>query len=826
MKLSASHRIVIADDAPAPVRTAANELRSHLRAVAGGDLPVVPASVPGDGSEILVGDSPRLRALAPELAAPGLREEEHVLRTAGHRLILTGGGRRGTLYAVFSFLREHLGCRWFTPDCAVVPRRQAIELPPLDERRAPAYEYRHFILTGVDDPAWAARNGYNGYDSPDDPAWGGHVAHWHYGHSLHALCPAERYFAGHPEYFDSTSRRKRVVDDYVNLCFTNDDVVRIVVDNMRRAMADSAARRQAGARLTPPTVFYLAQNDGGTPCACPACRKIIAAEGARSAALIHFCNRVVEAMGDEFPDFRMMTIAYRFSRRPPRRLRPHPKLIVQLCTIECCQAHPYATCDDPDDARFREDLAGWRALTGNLWVWDYMPRLWHPFLTGPGFDAMAANYRWFRENGVRGMFTQTGGERDFKWLNAWLMCQMMRDPYQDWSVRRDEFMGAYYGPAAAPLREFLAAVQDSVVAGGHHLHYKEGTVKPFFSPAVIAAGDRLFADAAAAVRQDPTRAARVREEFMHFLATKLQHACLDSVRHGCSLRHGRYVFARPPPMRREVGLFTSWRDERFAPAGTRGRPDSEGCTLHLESDLVALDNGTLELEFLPRLAGRMVGLRHQPAGHNFMHSAPCTNGQFNPDNGYREEWLTAPAPYEQEGSSSWSRRQGTGAGTAEAGYGASVAAGAPAGGQVFETGGKFMHPLQWERWTRLAVAGGAFHIESMIVNRGTEDVDATVETVLPLDLGPVAEVTVGGAAGEASARSATLTAVEAEKGLRIVNRRRGLGLAWRAAGEIIREVRLEVDASAGRLTLRIRTRPEILTPGAGRRFCQFMEVLT
>ena len=63
--------------------------------------------------------------------------------------------------------------------------------------------------------------------------------------------------------------------------------------------------------------------------------------------------------------------------------------------------------------------------------------------------------------------------------------------------------------------------------------------------------------------------------------------------------------------------------------------------MHVESDVIALRNGVLELEFLPRLAGRMVGLRHASARHNFMHMAPCTNGRFPLESGYREEWLDA-----------------------------------------------------------------------------------------------------------------------------------------------------------------------------------------
>jgi len=432
------------------------------------------------------------------------------------------------------------------------------------------------------------------------------------------------------------------------------------------------------------------------------------------------------------------------------------------------------------------------------------------------------------------MFTQTTGNRDFHWMNAYLMSAMMRDPYQDWKPLRDEFMDAYYGDAAKPLREFMAVVQKSVVDGNHHLHYKEGTVKSFFSPTVIEAGERLFAEAASAVGEDAERLARVREERMHFLCTKLQHACRDSVLNACSVENGRYVFGRSEQMDREVTEFATWRSERFGGG-------SGSCMMHVETDLVTLDNGSLELEFLPRLAGRMVGLHHKASGHNFMHMAPCENGSFNLENGYREEWLHAPCVCEQESTSSWSVDSGDSAGAAEAGAGLPGTDDGVVYGQLFETGGKYMHPLQWERWTRLAKDRPQFQIESMIVNRGIDMINSAVETCLPLDLGDVADVMTSerGTGFPARSRhgsedpchegpvplspSTRLSPEDAARGIVLSNPKLGVALTWRATGEVIREVRIRAEAQ--RILIQIETQPLVLTPGAGRRFVQEIEVL-
>jgi len=201
MKITGSNkdecRIVLPADADATLQTAARELSDHMREIAGLELSVRDSGT-STGQEVVLNVDTELGT------------EEYHLQTSDNRLVITGGSPRGVLYGVYGLLRDHLGCRWFTPDCCHVPKRDVIDLGAIDERKKPAFEYRNFILEGVDDPAWCARNGFNGFNCPDDPAYGGRVYHWQYGHSLFALCRAEDYFDEHPEYFDSTSRLKDV----------------------------------------------------------------------------------------------------------------------------------------------------------------------------------------------------------------------------------------------------------------------------------------------------------------------------------------------------------------------------------------------------------------------------------------------------------------------------------------------------------------------------------------------------------------------------------------------------------------------------------------
>ena len=108
-----------------------------------------------------MGGSEALRALGIDAAA--LEREAFVVRIIGKALVLAGddagsregepfygGGHTGTLYAVYDFLQDQLGCRWVWPGPTgeVVPRRQTVEVGELSVQETPQLVRRHF-RTGV-----------------------------------------------------------------------------------------------------------------------------------------------------------------------------------------------------------------------------------------------------------------------------------------------------------------------------------------------------------------------------------------------------------------------------------------------------------------------------------------------------------------------------------------------------------------------------------------------------------------------------------------------------------------------------------------------------
>ena len=105
---------------------AAGEFQKYFCQITGASLPVVTDETPAAGPEIVVGRTNR--EAAGEFDRAELGGDGYIVKTDGGKLWLVGGGDLGTEYAVYGFLEDHLGCRFYTPDFERVPHRPDVSL--------------------------------------------------------------------------------------------------------------------------------------------------------------------------------------------------------------------------------------------------------------------------------------------------------------------------------------------------------------------------------------------------------------------------------------------------------------------------------------------------------------------------------------------------------------------------------------------------------------------------------------------------------------------------------------------------------------------------
>ncbi len=489
--------IVTQPGAIAPERTAAKELQQWLSRVSGVDIPIVEQDRRPDGPCIVVGPGALADALFPGALTPAPAAEETVRVCDGSNLLLAGGRPRGTLYAVMRFIQTELGVRWWTPWATHVPSRRTVTVAAGSKRESPAFEYRHPFWYPAFDPVWAMRHAVNGFNVPLTEEQGGRVEYRGFVHTFELLVPSSIYFERHPEWYSLIDGKRTHVN--AQLCTTNPELRDFMVERVREILA-------------PPhqgVIASVSQNDCFNPCQCPNCKAVDDAEGSHAGTMIQLVNYIAERVAEEQPLAAIDTLAYQYTRKAPKTIRPRPNVIVRLCSIECSFSQPLS---DPANASFAQDIRDWNRLTNRLYIWDYTTNFVHYAGPHPNYFVLGPNVRFFQQHGVKGLFEQGAYQShgaEMAELRAWLLAQLMWNPNQDDRKLIDEFLKGYYGPAAGPIGQYLKMMADKAAT------VSMGCFAPMNGPhmqfATLSRAEALFQRAEKAVAYNPQLKWRVRQ---------------------------------------------------------------------------------------------------------------------------------------------------------------------------------------------------------------------------------------------------------------------------------------------------------------------------
>jgi hypothetical protein len=459
-----------------------------LQQISGAKLPIVSDREPLGAAEVILGDNAHLRQLGVQIDFQELGHEGYVLRVVGKHLVIAGGALRGNMYGVYGLLEDHLGCRWFAPDVSRIPQTQRLVLGPIDQKQVPVLEYREPFTFDCFDGDWCARNRVNSSTGRLEEQHGGKImfGSGFFCHTFASLVPPDKYFKEHPEYFSLVGGKRQ--DGYAQLCCTNEDVIRLCTEGILQGM-----------RAHPEAfVFSVSQNDVDKHCECDRCQALAKQEDSQIAPVLALVNRVAEAAEKEFPDKAVETLAYQWTRRPPKNLRPRPNVIIRLCSIECCFAHPLDKCDSPANRAFCQDLEGWAKISDRLWIWDYVTDFSHYLLPFPNLRVRDDNIRLFVRNHVRGIFEQdtyNSPHSELAPLGGYLTAKYLWNPNYDEETALSEFLAAYYGPAAKPVRSYLDLIHDHVEKDNIHVVIWAPPASPHLTDDLLVEANRLWQEA-------------------------------------------------------------------------------------------------------------------------------------------------------------------------------------------------------------------------------------------------------------------------------------------------------------------------------------------
>ena len=448
-----NYSIVLDPEASESERWAATELQQWLNRISGADFPILELNQQLKGPQIIIGFNETVRNKTGA-SEPDNLDESYRYITSGPDIIIYGGKQRGTMYGVMSFLENEFGCRWYTPTVSVIPEKIEMKFSWIYHTESPGIRVRNNFYFGAFDPIWAARNKNNGRTGYHIQP-GGVECFWAV-HTFFQLIHPDEFFDIHPEYFSMINgKRSR---DLSQLCLTNPDVLRILTERIKKQM-----------RETPEYLIYdVSQNDWYNACQCNNCQAIAKKEGSESGPVIWFVNQVAEAVEEEFPDKFIGTLAYQYTRKPPKTLHPRKNVVVRLCPIEACVAHDLKSCSR--NQSFMDDMKIWSSISTQLYIWDYVVNFGRYIMPYPNFYVLQPNIKTFQENKAIGIMEQAayqshGGE--FAELKTYLISRLLWNPDCDVEDVINDFMYGFYGKSGRYIRQYFDLLHNSITPETH-----------------------------------------------------------------------------------------------------------------------------------------------------------------------------------------------------------------------------------------------------------------------------------------------------------------------------------------------------------------------
>ncbi len=423
-------------------RTAMEELSSYLGKRVSGPLRI------GDKEGIIfrVGDTEL--AARHNLLSTQLPEEKWVIRSFGNEVLLNGGGPRGALFAVYHFLEDYCGVRWWNEFEEDIPAATPLELPALDAQGQPAFAFRDIYREQVSPQAARferrtrlnARGGANlgGAYSFGPP---------NFCHTFDYYINADKHMQDHPEWFSLRNGKRVGGQRHGQLCLTNPEVRDRILEQMLVYIQKGIEEAKKNG-VEPPHIYDLSHNDNQSYCECDRCREATEKYGL-SGVNLNFVNSIAVEIAQKHPDVLICTWAYQYTQDVPKGgVRAADNVIVRLCDTDSNQISSIA---EPDNRAYYDRVIAWSKVTKHLFVWDYAITF-SKGLTGLPFPSefhYGDLFRHYRDNHVSGIFWEHEHPylADLWELKFFLETKLMENPDLDCNQLIERFMREYYGPA-------------------------------------------------------------------------------------------------------------------------------------------------------------------------------------------------------------------------------------------------------------------------------------------------------------------------------------------------------------------------------------------
>lgn len=417
---------------------------------------------------ISVGDTQVSRDAGVTPAYEELKSNGFVIKTIEDDCYIKGYSDMGTRNGAYEFLSYCFDYECYAPDAIQLAKTTSRKLPVFQVTKVPDFEFREASSETALDAQGAFRMQYN---TSEEIFVTGHSCH----NTYTIIDPETDYLYTDAKYKDwySTAttthnqRGGRVLP--AQLCFSNEEMKAEFLKNLKAFLAEN--------RNGQPSMM-IGMEDNNLWCTCSECAASKTTYGTNAATMIKFINYLQEEINEwyatEYPDeepVQLVMFAYLQSEEPPvvwddtlgdyvpidESVKLHEDVGVMYAPVRASYAYSF---NDTINQRFKGEVEGWDALTGDLYLWTYAVYTHNMNLFMDTFHIIQDNYEFFKNCGARFMFDMLGaynsnGNGGWEHAKNYVMSRLMWDIDQDIDMLLDEFFAFYFDDAADTMRTLM-----------------------------------------------------------------------------------------------------------------------------------------------------------------------------------------------------------------------------------------------------------------------------------------------------------------------------------------------------------------------------------
>lgn len=463
-------KIVIPDDAHIVEKTASEELVNYIEKALSVKLPIVNEKK-ASGKCIYVGQTEYAKAAG----ILGKSMENWIIAMHEDNLVLTGGvnkGERGIIYAVYHFLEDMAGVRWWNPYEEDILSLEKLSLDEnLYREGTPCFVYRKPFMNPNSGPQafpYSVKSRVNSISPLDDGIadsvydetvrkYGGArmAGRPHHVHTMGKYFPAAQYYDEHPEWWAwNKAQGKHIrVGSY---CFANEGLFRALLDKLLAYIReDVELAEKTGVEL--PVYYSISVDDVNENffCQCDECTKAIEESG-YTGYVLRFVNKIAREVAKIYPFAKIEILVYMNFIEPPKDdTLPEKNCVIRLADLF---SDLLRDINAPINANYLRLLKAWSEICKKagceLHIYDYMYNICVNYPL-PLFYRVKNTIKAYKEYGVSGVFTETHRVRaDSADINKYVLVHLLEDPDTDADALIDDCLKRYYGNAAQYVKAY------------------------------------------------------------------------------------------------------------------------------------------------------------------------------------------------------------------------------------------------------------------------------------------------------------------------------------------------------------------------------------